>query len=428
MKKTISKLWNNDFLKGSAVFTLTSFATNVINYFFNIITARALGPAGYGEITALFSYTVIFSVPTLVMSLVIIQKIGSKGEIAPVFALSLKNWFFFKLGKWWPLIIPALLISPFIPWFTNLSPASGYILIPFILLSFIAAFYGAILHGLALLLWVSVIGIATSLLKLAGAVFVMFGVDGIHTVLAFLLLATAAQLYLSHTAIKTTIARKGGSGEHIDKRIVHAIFNRQVVITFLSVLAITIFNNIDIILVKKVFSANDTGIYSSWSLLAKIILYVTGPFSMVSYIFFSSKSRRKNHENLLLLSLGMLTIIAASSYVVYRYFSTFVIGLFFGSKYQSVAPYLAGASLFGSFYTIITFINNYFLALKSRFSLTLILFIPVYFLLFFIIPRTLGSIMLLNIYFSAAVTMVYLVAYAWVFFHNRLNKLETVKA
>src|SRR3990167_3186841 len=94
MKKTLSKYWKNEFVQGGFVFTVFSFISSFLNYLFNFFAARALGPAGFGEITALFSYITIFSVPTIVMTLVVIQKVGSKGHESERFALSLQTWFF----------------------------------------------------------------------------------------------------------------------------------------------------------------------------------------------------------------------------------------------------------------------------------------------------------------------------------------------
>ena len=76
MMKLLKKLWANEFFQGGFFLTSSSFTINVLNYFFNLLAARTLGPSGFGEITAFFSYNNIFSVPILVVTLVLIQKIG----------------------------------------------------------------------------------------------------------------------------------------------------------------------------------------------------------------------------------------------------------------------------------------------------------------------------------------------------------------
>ncbi|OGK18280.1 hypothetical protein A3G67_03225 [Candidatus Roizmanbacteria bacterium RIFCSPLOWO2_12_FULL_40_12] len=419
MKKTLSKYWKNEFVQGGFVFTVFSFISSFLNYLFNFFAARALGPAGFGEITALFSYITIFSVPTIVMTLVVIQKVGSKGHESERFALSLQTWFFALVKRWWFLIILSLILSPIIPRVTNLSPISSYTLIPLAILTFIGAFYGAIFQGLRLFLSFSLISITAIVLKLLGPIFVLVGVDGLLTMVVFLVISGVAGILLLHTFMKKYVVSSiSPKKTAIQKRLKDALFNKQVIVTFFSVLAITSFNNLDVIFVKKFFSAGSTGIYGSWSLMAKIITYVVGPAVTVSYIFFSGKRRHEGSEKVLLLSLGALFLVALGSFIAYKYFPTLLIQMFFGKRFLSVSPYLPQASIFGSLYSVITFINSYFLAKKSNFSLLLPLTIPIYATLLFLIPKEISSIMTLNIYFSLCVACLYLIAASSRFLYN----------
>ncbi len=419
MNNTIKKFWNNELLKGGAIFTIASIFNNVLSYFFSILAARGLGPVGFGEITALFSYMTLFSVPMLVMSLVMIQKIASKGELSEHFSLSLEEWFLAKIKKWWILIIPFVLISPYIPRITNLSAMSGYFLILLTALAVVGGFYIAMLQGLKLLIWFSAVNLLSTVLKLSGAIFVYVGIDGLLTIMIFLTLASLLTILIPHMAIrKNVIPDKKHIVSKLNKRLLEAVFNKHVMVTSLSIVAITILNNADIIFVKKFFSAYEAGIYSSWTLFAKIILYLTGPLTTVSYIFFARSTTEKHHKKVLTASFGLLLAVASVSFLFYRYSSLFVIQIFFGNKFNAVAPYLTSASIFGSVYATIVFINNYFLAKKNNFSLILTVFIPVYILLLFLIPKTLASIISLNIYFSLFIATLYLVAYTGIFPYN----------
>ena len=143
-----SRHLNNPFLRGSILFTVATFLGSFLNYVFNLIVAKKLGPTGFGEITALFSYTTIFSVPMAVITMVIIEKIGSNNERGLAYALTLEQWFLTKIKKWWLLLIPFLFLTPVIQKFTNLSFYSSASIAPFIMLSFIGAYYAALLQGL----------------------------------------------------------------------------------------------------------------------------------------------------------------------------------------------------------------------------------------------------------------------------------------
>lgn len=423
MKKTISRAWKSEFVRGGALVTGASFLVNILNYFFNVLAARALGPSGFGEITALFSYTAIFSIPMTVMSLVVINKIGSKGEGARAFAGALQFWFFSKIKRWWYLGIPFILAIPFVPRITNLTMVSGYALLPFIALNFVLSFYNSLIQGLQLFMWVALLGLFTSVIKVSGATLVIAGVDGLATVIIFLLLSVLIPTIAGWALLNKRIVNGIGKQRQtaINKRLSHALINRYVIITFISILALTLFSNVDIIFVKKFFSPYAAGIYGSWSLFAKIILYAMGPISIISFIFFSDKKRERNHEHVQNITLVLLGMVGIGSFIFYKYFSIFIIHLFFGSKFDAVAPYLWAASLFGTFYTTITFLMNYFLAKRNNASLMLFFVMPVYFAALFLIPRTLVNIIMLNVYFSAFVVALYLVAYARLIFYNGPN-------
>ncbi len=420
MRSAFKKVWDNNFLKGGLIFTVASFIGSVINYFFNVLAARGVGPSDFGDITALFSYMTIFSVPTLVMTVVIVQKIGSKGANSKNFVIAVQRWFGEVLKKSWIYMIPVMIFIPFVSGFTNLSVVSGYSFIPLVVLSFIGSFYGALLQGLSLFTWFSIIGIVTVLVKLLGPILVLLKVDGLTTIILFLFTSMAVNLFLSVKILSGNLKKGSIAPTHvIRKRIKDALINRQVIVAFLSLLALTAFNNLDVIFAKKYLQDTTAGIYSTWSLFAKIIFFLIGPITTVSYVFFSQKTSEKSHERVLIYSLVTLLGIGVASFIVYKYFAGVLIYYFFGKAFERVIPYLATASIFGFLYSVIAFCNNYFLAKNSYLSLLLALFIPLYTIMLFLIPKNIASFINLNLSFSSCIGAVYIIASVWSFFYNR---------
>ncbi len=419
MMSFLKRLWNNEFYQGGIYLTVSSFLVNILNYFFNLVTGRALGPIGFGEITTLLSYTTIFSVPILVVSMIIIEKLGAKGRERFNFAKDLEKWFLSKIKRWWFLIFLALLFSPFVPRITNLSTFSSYFLIPLIILAFLGAFYGALGQGLRLFFEFSVVSIIAVAVKLAGGILALLGIGRLNIVVIFILLSSIyGLLEYRRVIIKRVLRVANHANRMLDKRIINVVTNPQFVLIFISVLALIVLNNFDVIFVKKFFSAQDAGIYAAWSLFAKIILYSVGPIFSIAYIFFTSKENQIFHEKTLNISLIVLAAITLISYSFYSYFSAFIINIFFGNKFISVAPYLGRASIFGSLYAGITFLNNYFLAKKSGFGLILPVSLPFYIVGLFLIPKKLGVLIELNIIFAVLALLLYLIAYARIFFYN----------
>ena len=99
MLKTAKKIWANEFFKGSVYFLLTSFLVNLLNYIFNFMIGRGLGPKGYGEISTMFSYTNIALTPTVVFSSYIIKKIGEKTANELPYVVSIEQSFKLRMKK-----------------------------------------------------------------------------------------------------------------------------------------------------------------------------------------------------------------------------------------------------------------------------------------------------------------------------------------
>lgn len=409
----LKKILSNKFLKGGVFYTASSFLGNIMNYLFNLIAGRSLGPSGYGELTALFSYLAVITVPLAVLSNFLIQKIAGAKNSAVV-AKSLENLFWKKMTRWSLPLILLFLLSPILSRLTNLSFFLSFSLILFLLLAIISSIYGSLLQGLQLFFIYALMGVVVTFIKLLGAVAVLFGLDGIFIIIIFIFLSSVVGLFWSFKVFQNHIKlsfKKMQSFPKLEKRLVQLFKNPQFRLIFFSTLALTIFNNADVVFVKKYFSPLEAGIYGSWSIFAKIIFYVLGPFIAISFIFFSSGQRHKSERKTLHFSLITLFLLGVISFLAYKYLTSFIIDIFFGKKFYGVGPFLTRASLFGTFYTGIAFINNFFLAKKSRASLILFLAMFFYIILMFLINRDLLSLMNLNVSFSIFMFIIYLVLY-----------------
>ena len=150
MRRHIQLYWSNEYVQGGVFLTVASFIANALSYVFNFFAARVLGPAGYGELTAFYSYIALFSVPMAVFSHIIIQRISSRAENPYAYASSFATQFKHILFCLLPFIGLSLLGIPFISRITNLSPVVSYLLIPAILLGLISSFYTSLYQGLKL--------------------------------------------------------------------------------------------------------------------------------------------------------------------------------------------------------------------------------------------------------------------------------------
>ncbi len=413
MKKQLSKIFSNEFYKGGIILTASSILVNFFNYIFNFLAGRALGPAGYGEISSLFSYVSLLTIPTAVVTTIIIQKIGSTDQEKLPYALSIEAYINQKLKKYAPIIILSLLLTPFIHRITNLSPLTSAVLIPFILIAVLTSFYNSMLQGLKLFFFISLISLAITFLKMFGGIAAALHMGGVEVVLLFLFIASivgyAGNIIALRVQSKKAVTLE--PAKKIEKRMLSFILSPQFITTGLSVAAMLALNNVDIIYVKKFFSPQEAGLYSSWSLFAKAIFYVLGPLLGVSYIFFTHTKDRHDEQKSFILSLLALIGLGICSFIFYTFFADFIISTLFGKKFVSIIPYLGLASIYGSLYAIITFINNFFIAKKSKYSLILALSLPIYVVALFFTSRNIANIFILNILYGTVTVSIYLLAY-----------------
>ena len=174
------------------------------------------------------------------------------------------------------------------PKLTNLSFYSSVSIVPFIMVGFIGAYYAALLQGLHLFGWISALGFIAVFLKLSGALAIANIESGILLIIIFLFISAASTIVGSFIALRTKAKGSTLIQSKLKRRVLGSIFQKQVIVTFFSILGLTLLGNADIVTAKKFLSSEQAGIYGSWSLFAKIILYLIGPMITASYIFFSS--------------------------------------------------------------------------------------------------------------------------------------------
>lgn len=409
MKKKFHSIINNQFIQGSLLFTISNIFISLLNYFFNFLAGRSLGPTGYGEIVAFFSYTAIFSIPFTVISSLIIQKISSSNLDHLAFSKSLEFWFMGKLKKWWFISIIFLFIAPFLPKLTNLSPVTSFLIIFTVMLSLFSVFYSSALQGLRIFLLISIIGIITVFIKFLGALAISINFGGLSTILTFLVISSIFNLSAVFFSFKKFV-RPRVVEYKIEKRIASAILNPYFFLTAISVISIILLTNFDIIFAKKFFVAKDAGLFAAWSLFAKIVFYLVGPLVTLSFIFFSNKKNIGEQERILAGTLLVLFFVGSACYIAYTFFP-FLVEVIFGNKFTYIIDFLPQAAIFGIFFSIINLFNNYFLAKKSLFTLILPLAFPVYIFLLFIFGKDFSGIIKIDVFFGLGISIIYLGAY-----------------
>ncbi len=423
MNKLIKKLVRNIYVQGGFFLTLSSLAINFINYLFHFSAARILKPAGYGNLIAFYSYSIICSIPISVFTIIIIQKINSCRKNYWLYTGSIINRFNLLVKKTLPLLLLFFLLLPFLPSLTNLPLPIAYLIFPSIILSSILGFYYAVFQGLKIFWLFSLLSFSLAFLKLVSIFIPLFHLGQLFHVLLLQTVTVGLALIISMLYTKKNVRLKISKQQtSIKLNITKVLVNRQFFITLFSILATVIISNYDVIFVKKHFSANITGLYGAWTIFSKITYYLVGPIFQVVLVFFSGRSTVKTQEKVLYISAGLISIVGILTYFSYKFIGERFILVLFGSEYKSIYAYLGYASLYGIAFSYLNLMNTYFLAKNSYFALLLPMALPIYLIFMSQVVGNIQSIMYLNIYFAFSVFFLYVASYVYF----RLAKNKTI--
>jgi O-antigen/teichoic acid export membrane protein len=381
-------------IKGTLILTLSNFFVSFLNYISNSLSAKSLGPAGFGELSALFAYLNIFSIPITVLTTLVIVKLGNVGSERFEVARKIERWFWSQIFERKILIFLAVSTIIFIPSITNLSPESSITLYVLAALGIVTAFYFSILQGLHKFIAFSLLLVLISVGRYIGTYFSSINSGGILNIYAGLIIGYVIVFLLSKKITNNMLPK---NNQKLTITISQFISRKSTLVTSISLLSLALLSNIDIMYVKKMFSAETAGIYSSWSLLAKIVGYFAAPIISASLLFFSAKETKQDHKKLIYILTSIIISVGSIVLIFYQSYTTQVLLLVFSSKFLGIAPFVPFAALFGMLITIITLINNYHVANNSSMALFIPIMIPIYILLMYILGDTIENVISINI-------------------------------
>ena len=405
------KILTNNFVQGSILITGSTFFVSILNYVFNLIIARGVSLADYGEYYSVIAHVVILTIPCGAFASILIRKIGSvEPEERTAYAYSLEQWLLSKLrSNLHLLVVGSAILYSFLLFKSNLESISILFILLMSFLTIWQMFFLATMQAYKAFLLFGIYTVATSLLRLITGAGITLISGKLPFLLAALLGVMITQVISGHLLLFRKVKLKANPVTF--PNFVTLITKPTIIIPLLTTLGIVGLSNLDIILVKKFMSESDAGLYGAYSLLSKIIFFVAGPLASVGYIFFTGKEHKKS-TNLILAAIVFLTlIIGASATSFYFFFSHFTISMFFDDRFLSFSQFLWLGGVYGTLYSLVMLFAQYFIAKNSKIStLALIALVfqagGIYFF-----HNDLQNVMSVNILVSFVLLLVYLSAF-----------------
>jgi O-antigen/teichoic acid export membrane protein len=358
------KLTQNPLARNSAIVFAGSMAANVLAYVYHLIMGRLLGPAGYGELSSLFSLLYIFGVPLLVAQTVLVKFVSgfkAHGEVGQAKSLFIKATKLFAIVSvaGFPVV---LVIAPWVTSYLHLSSTILFILVYILLVvSLFTVGAGSMLTGYQKFIWVSVLGALALLVKIIISVpFAAWRVPGvmiaavIASIIIYAVYFIPLRSVLSVTRVPTAIKWRDAFGFAIP--------------TLLTQLGITSLYSADIILVRHFFDAKSAGLYAALAILGKIIFYASGAVPVVLFPIASERTALGSKTKKLVLSaIGAVLAISAGITMLYFLFPDFIVNLLFGNAYQGAVTMLGQFGIFLGLFSVANIITYASLAVgKTR--------------------------------------------------------------
>jgi O-antigen/teichoic acid export membrane protein len=329
-------------LTGSLVMLFSSTAVSGINFATNVVMARLLGPAMFGQVAVATTLLMIASCITLAFQMVCAKFVArneTQGGKVAVYRGLLKNSWVVSLCLGLALVAAQ-------------GPVSRYLNVPSsVLIAILAvgiAFYAPVgvrrgaMQGLCLFPRLSatfvveattrfVIGVA--LILMGYGVLGGVGAISVAVVMAYFIPGVPKSLRIK------AVEEQPASFAEAFQAIV--FFVGQVII-----------NNIDIVMVKHFFPADQAGLYAAVALVGRVLYFVA--WSVVSAMFPVSASVKKEHEspNVIWLPMALVAGISALFILLVSAFPQVIMGAIFGRAFATTSSLLSLYAIATAIYAI----------------------------------------------------------------------------
>ena len=342
----------NELFRGSLILFILINLGNLINYLYQIVMARMLGPSDYGILAVLISFTYIFTIPTSAIQIAVSKKIAifnvkkEYDKMSGLFFSFLKRLFVFSIAIFFVFVI----LSFFIIKPLNISFWLLILTGTLIIASFIYPLASGSLQGMKKF---SALGWNTLLVFfikiIVAIILVIFGFKVYGAILGFVIGMIFGFIFALPYIKEIISAKKDNDGTKI--------LTKENSLIFLSILVFVFIYSIDVILARVFFPSEIVGQYAVISTIGKIILFSTMSIGNVMFPISAERHHAGVKTKGIIKKASLYVfILCAVAVTLFILFPELIIKLLFGNQYLGTAkllPYLGIAFSFIAFLNIL---------------------------------------------------------------------------
>lgn len=389
---------------GSIIFFATIFSFSFA-YVFQFYMARALGPESYGILGSMLSLFYIFSVPANVVTTTLAQVVSEQkgkeeyGKIKSILLISAKKLMYIGVI----IFVVLTAISPFLKNVLNLPSEVPVIILGFSLIFFtILPSLRGVLQGLQEFGSLGFnIAMDKPALLLFGILFTYLGM-GVNGAILSYGIAALVLLVIAFLPLRFIFEKES---ERVDLSVY-----KYASPVFVLILCITVMSSIDILFVRKYFSAEVSGYFTAMKMLGEVIYFLAIALGGVLLPKVSELETLKvAHGFLLRKTLIYFGILLAAILSAYAFAPELIITILFGKVYSSVAGYLVWYALaMGLLSLAIVFMFYNVSAKRTAFRYPLVIFTLLEIVLLMLFHGTIGQIIEIQtaVFFTLLVSVI----------------------
>ncbi len=354
---------SNDFIRHNAIYFIGSLAISALNYLYYPVLGRLLPLESFGELQVLISLFTQMTIFVTVLTLVSTNIISNETD-TDVVNKTVSELEKITLYVGYALMAVVIILAPHLQSALKFESAWPFIIIGLVFLAGITTgFRTAYLRGKSAFLGATIAGLLTAASKIAASALLVLA--GYKTSGAAGGILAAQLIGLGYAAYK---ARKLGfikhrSGVRPDWALLRPQARYAGLVLFVS-LVTTLQYSADVTIVKYLFSPEIAGQYAGIATISRIVLFLTGSFSVVLLSAVKINRQPRDNSNLLIRSLLMTLALGGSATIIFTFFPTQVIHLLFGAKYDAFAHLLPLLSIAMLMMSLSNLIANYHIALR----------------------------------------------------------------
>ena len=341
----------------------STMVVNVINYIYNLLVGRLLGPSDYGVFVSLLSFTMIFAgIPGTIQTVItryaaILKYENSQKTIYRYFIRAIK---IFSVAGLFVFIL-FFVSTPYIKRFLNIDISAPVYVVGMLLgISFIASIARGTLQGIQDYKALSISMILDSFLRLVFGLSLIFlglrvsGAIGSQVISAIVAFSVSIYFILRLKSLD--------EGTY---RIPRVSIYRYTFLTLYTMSCFLLLTNLDVVLVKHFFDPHTAGIYSSAVTIGRIILYFPGAMALVIFPK-TSELQILSRKSVKILIKALIIVFALCLLINVIYFvaPNLLVRIMFGETFMNSASYIGYYGIAMTFYSLLNITVLFLLSLN----------------------------------------------------------------